>query len=238
MKQIGLIGGVSWVSTVEYYRRLNRLINNGRRRHYSAKIVLYSFDFEEILIYQKNNDEENELRLLAEKVKMLEEAGADIILICSNTTSKMTDELNKICNGKIINIVDAMVLYLRDNYVKRVGLLGTKYTMELDFYKNKLRSAGIDVVIPNEIERLLINHIIYNELCHEVFTPESKQAIITIIKRITDHEHPDGIILGCTELPLLVNQDDVSIHLYDSIDIHINAALTRIGLPVDSLTLA
>lgn len=229
MRKIGLIGGISWLSTVEYYKRLNILVNNGRRKHYSAEIVLYNFNMEEILVYQKASDEENEMRLLAEKIELLEQAGADIILICSNTTNKMTDELNKTYNGRIVSIVDAMVLHLLSSSVKKIGLLGTKYTMESGFYKNKLQKAAIDVVVPNKIERLLLNHIIYGELCHGLITDESKKALITIINNLQERDNVDGIILGCTELPLLVNQKDTSVPLNDCIEVHINAALAKLG---------
>ncbi|AWN73117.1 amino acid racemase [Legionella anisa] len=228
MKCIGLLGGVSWVSTLEYYKRLNLMINKRKGKNHSAKIVLYSFDFEEILAHQKKQDEAMELRLLQEKLILLDKAGSDVIAICSNTTNKLASQLDVTIHKKLINIIDATGDYLNLLGAKRVGLIGTRYTMEQDFYKNKLLEKGLQVVIPDAYARELLHQIIYDELCHGIVTAKSKEVVLNIIKKLASSCHLDGVILGCTELPLLVSKADINIPLFDTIEIHINAILTKL----------
>jgi len=228
MHCIGLVGGVSWASTMEYYKRLNFLINKQKGKNHSAKILMYSFDFEEILTFQKNQNEEMELQLLEEKVRLLDNAGSDVIAICSNTTNKLADQLDHALHEKVINLIDATCDHLRQQGIFRVGLLGTRYTMELDFYKNKLRAKGIQVEIPDKRYREQLHQIIYDELCKGKITPHAKKTVLNIINQLASTYKLDGIILGCTELPLLVSKSDVDIPLFDTIDIHIDAILNKI----------
>ncbi|WP_131778950.1 aspartate/glutamate racemase family protein [Legionella bozemanae] len=228
MQCIGLIGGVSWVSTMEYYKRLNFLINKEKGKNHSAKILMYSFDFEEILEFQKNQNEVMELKLLEEKVILLDKAGSDVIAICSNTTNKLADQLHSTVHEKLINLIDATRDYLIKNGVYRVGLLGTRYTMEFDFYKNKLIEKGMDVVVPDKENRELLHNIIYNELCKGIITQHSRKRVLDIINKLSFSNKLDGIILGCTELPLLISKSDVEVPLFDTIDIHIEAIIKKI----------
>ncbi|MBI2785436.1 MAG: amino acid racemase [Legionella longbeachae] len=228
MHCIGLVGGVSWVSTMEYYRRLNCRINQKKGKNHSAKILMYSFDFEEILEFQKNKNEIMELKVLEEKVRLLDKAGSDVIAICSNTTNKLADQLDSTLHEKLINLIDVTGDYLLKNNAVRVGLLGTRYTMELDFYKNKLNEKGVYVVVPDKKDREQLHHIIYEELCKGQKNAYSKKSLLNIINKMVSLNELDGIILGCTELPLLVSQLDVMIPLFDTIDIHIDAILKRI----------
>ncbi|WP_454782818.1 aspartate/glutamate racemase family protein [Legionella sp. WA2022007384] len=228
MKCIGLLGGVSWASTMEYYKRLNVTINKEKGKNHSAKIVLYSFDFEEILEHQKKQNEVMELRLLQEKVILLDKAGSDVIAICSNTTNKLANQLDATIHKKLINIIDATGDYLHYLGAKKVGLIGTRYTMEQDFYKNKLLKKGLQVVIPDAYDRELLHQIIYHELCHGIVTDISKKTVLNIINKLASSYHLDGVILGCTELPLLISKTDVNFPLFDTIEIHVNAILTKI----------
>lgn len=229
MKCIGLVGGVSWASTSEYYKRLNLLINKKKGKNHSAKIILYSFDFEEILQFQKNNDEAMELQLLEEKVVLLDKAGSDVIAICSNTTNKLAEKLTSSVHKKLINVIDATGSYLRKRNIHRVGLLGTRYTMELDFFKNKLIENKIHVVIPEQQDREILHHIIYQELCNGIISNHSRKIVLHMMRKLVIKNELDGIILGCTELPLLISKCDSDINLFDTIDIHIDAILKKIN---------
>ncbi|WP_392538018.1 aspartate/glutamate racemase family protein [Legionella sp. 227] len=228
MKCIGLLGGVSWASTMEYYKRLNLTINRAKGKNHSAKIVMYSFDFEEILEHQKKQNEVMELRLIQEKVILLDKAGSDVIAICSNTTNKLANQLDAKIHKKLINIIDATGDYLHHFGAQKVGLIGTRYTMEQDFYKNKLLKKGLQVVTPDAYDRELLHQIIYHELCHGIVTSSSKEIVLNIINKLASSYHLDGVILGCTELPLLVSKADVSIPLFDTVEIHVNAIITKI----------
>ncbi len=229
MHCIGLLGGVSWTSTMEYYKRLNSIINKEKGKNHSAKILMYSFDFEEILEFQKNQNEPMELKLLEEKVRLLDEAGSDVIAICSNTTNKLADQLDSALHEKLIHLIDVTCDHLLQNNVRRVGLLGTRYTMELDFYKNKLNEKGVHVVVPDKNDRDLLHYIIYEELCKGRITRSATKAVLNIISKLAASNELDGVILGCTELSLLVSKSDVSIPLFDTIDIHIEAILKRMS---------
>ncbi|KTD79423.1 aspartate/glutamate racemase family protein [Legionella waltersii] len=229
MKCIGLVGGVSWASTLEYYKRLNLIINKEKGKNHSAKIILYSFDFEEILQFQKNNNEVMELRLLEEKINLLDKAGSDVIAVCSNTTNKLVERLQKSSYKKLINVIDATGNHVRNQGIKKVGLLGTKYTMEFDFYKRKLAKKGIEVITPDLQDRDILQGIIYEELCKGIVMKSSRAKVLEIINRLADIHALNSIILGCTELPLLISKEDVEFQLFDTIDIHIQAILKKIN---------
>lgn len=214
---------------MEYYKRLNDLINKEKGKNHSAKILMYSFDFEEILEFQKNQNEIMELKLLEEKVMLLDKAGSDVIAICSNTTNKLADKLDHALHEKLINLIDATCGHLLQHDVSRVGLLGTRYTMELDFYKNKLVAQGIQVVVPDKKDRELLQYIIYEELCKGRITLHAKKTILNIISTLAHTNELDGVILGCTELPLLVSKSDTAIPLFDTIDIHIDAIFKKMN---------
>lgn len=228
MKTIGLIGGMSWESTITYYQVLNETIKQALGGLHSAKCILYSVDFEEIEKCQANGDWNRSAEILSDAAQSLEKAGADYIVICTNTMHKVADEIKKHIHIPILHIAEMTAVELEKSGITKVGLLGTKYTMQQDFYKYILENRGIHVVIPNEDQVELVNDIIYNELCLGVISNESKQQYLDIIGDLVK-SGVQGVILGCTEIGLLVKQDDTNIPLFDTTLIHAkNAALISI----------
>lgn len=228
MKTIGLIGGMSWESTITYYQVLNETIKQVLGGLHSVKCILYSVDFEEIEKCQANGDWDRSAEILSDAAQSLEKAGADYIVICTNTMHKVADEIKKHIHIPILHIAEMTAVELEKSGITKVGLLGTKYTMQQDFYKYILENRGIHVVIPNEDQVELVNDIIYNELCLGVISNESKQQYLDIIGDLVK-SGVQGVILGCTEIGLLVKQDDTDIPLFDTTLIHAkNAALISI----------
>ena len=228
MKTIGLIGGMSWESTITYYQVLNETIKQALGGLHSAKCILYSVDFEEIEKCQANGDWNRSAEILSDAAQSLEKAGADYIVICTNTMHKVADEIKKHIHIPILHIAEMTAVELEKSGITKVGLLGTKYTMQQDFYKYILENRGIHVVIPNEDQVELVNDIIYNELCLGVISNESKQQYLDIIGDLVK-SGVQGVILGCTEIGLLVKQADTDIPLFDTTLIHAkNAALISI----------
>ena len=228
MKTIGLIGGMSWESTITYYQVLNETIKQVLGGLHSAKCILYSVGFEEIEKCQANGDWDRSAEILSDAAQSLEKAGADYIVICTNTMHKVADEIKKHIHIPILHIAEMTAVELEKSGITKVGLLGTKYTMQQDFYKYILENRGIHVVIPNEDQVELVNDIIYNELCLGVISNESKQQYLDIIGDLVK-SGVQGVILGCTEIGLLVKQDDTDIPLFDTTLIHAkNAALISI----------
>lgn len=228
MKTIGLIGGMSWESTITYYQVLNETIKQALGGLHSAKCILYSVDFEEIEKCQANGDWDRSAEILSDAAQSLEKAGADYIVICTNTMHKVADEIKKHIHIPILHIAEMTAVELEKSGITKVGLLGTKYTMQQDFYKYILENRGIHVVIPNEDQVELVNDIIYNELCLGVISNESKQQYLDIIGDLVK-SGVQGVILGCTEIGLLVKQADTDIPLFDTTLIHAkNAALISI----------
>jgi aspartate racemase len=222
MKTIGLIGGVSWVSTAEYYKRINLLMNEKFGGLTSAKILLSSLNFEDILIFQKNGDTKHELNILLDSALNLETAGADVILICSNTTNKTAEIIKEQLSIPLINIVEAIATKITKLNLTKVGLLGTKYVMYGSFFIDIMKNYGIDINVPQAEDGDRINNIIYQELVRNIFTKESSEFIHKIIDKL-EKQNVDAVILGCTELPLAVRQNPKDILLIDSIDAHIEA---------------
>ena len=228
MKTIGLIGGMSWESTITYYQVLNETIKQALGGLHSAKCILYSVDFEEIEKCQANGDWNRSAEILSDAAQSLEKAGADYIVICTNTMHKVADEIKRHIHIPLLHIAEMTAVELEKSGITKVGLLGTKYTMQQDFYKYILENRGIHVVIPNEDQVELVNDIIYNELCLGVISNESKQQYLDIIGDLVK-SGVQGVILGCTEIGLLVKQDDTDIPLFDTTLIHAkNAALISI----------
>jgi len=220
MKTIGLIGGVSWVSTAEYYRRINIHISNQLGGLHSAKILLSSLNFEDIIVYQQNGDNESEKTILLANAQNLETAGADIILICSNTTNKTANEIKENLNIPLINIAESIAKKITKLKLKKVALLGTKYVMYGTFFSNTLKNHGIDTIVPEIQDGLKIHQLIYEELVKNVFLDESCDFILKVINRMANKD-VDAVILGCTELPLAVYQQPKDILIIDSIDAHL-----------------
>ena len=220
MKTIGLIGGMSWESTLEYYRIINETANLRLGGLHSAKCLMYSVDFEEIEVLQRENRWDELTNIMVDVAKNIKNAGADFIVICSNTMHKMAADIEEKAKIKVLHIAEATGKEIIKKDFKKIGLLGTNFTMEQDFYKKVLKdSFDIDVIIPNEKERRIIHEIIYNELCKGIINEESKSEYIKIIKSLV-LSGAEGIVLGCTEIPLLIKQEDVEIPIFDTTAIH------------------
>ncbi len=219
MKTIGLIGGMSWESTVSYYKIINETIKESLGGLHSAKILLYSVDFEEIEKCQAQGDWQKSGEILTEIAIKLEKAGADFIAICTNTMHKVADMVQEKINIPIIHIATATADEIINNNIKKIALLGTKYTMTQDFYKQKLIDRNIEVIVPNDEDIEIINNIIYNELCLGVIDKKSKEEYIKIINKLYE-KGAEGVILGCTEIGLLIEDKDINIPVFDTAYIH------------------
>lgn len=228
MKTIGLIGGMSWESSVEYYRIINEEVKNRLGGLHSAKCLLYSVDFAEIERYQAEGDWESAGKILGEVASSLEKAGAEFIVICTNTMHKVIDFIEAKITIPVLHIADATANQIKKSNLTTVGLLGTKYTMEQDFYKSRIEGNGIRVLVPHDTEREMINKVIYEELCLGNIKQSSKDYYKEVIKNLVANG-AEGIILGCTEIGLLVKQEDSEVPLFDTTKIHaiesINIAL-------------
>ncbi|RLI73013.1 aspartate racemase [Archaeoglobales archaeon] len=224
MKTIGLLGGMSWESTLEYYRIINELTAKKLGKLHSAKYILYSFDFEEIVEKQREGKWDELAEMLAKAAKSLEDIGAELILICTNTMHKVADEVANAIEIPLLNIIDVTAEEIKNQGLRTVGLIGTKFTMEDEFYRNRLKKYGIRTLIPEEHERDFIHRVIFDELCKGIIKPESKNAYIKIINKLSN-AGAEGIILGCTEIPLLVKKEDVDVILFDTTEIHIRSAV-------------
>lgn len=223
MKTIGLIGGMSWESTVTYYQIINEEVKSRLGGLHSAKIVLYSVEFDEIEKCQSSGNWEKSGEILGRAAQGLEAAGADFLLICTNTMHKVAPQVASMVHIPIVHIADATADELEKHHIQKVGLLGTKYTMTQDFYKQVLTGRGIDVVIPDTADVDIVNNVIFNELCIGEIKEESRrqfQAIIDSLKR----KGAEGVILGCTEIGLLIHQADSSLPVFDTTLIHAKRA--------------
>lgn len=226
MKTIGLIGGMSWESTVTYYEIINRTIKEKLGGLHSGKLVLFSVDFQEIEECQAKGEWNKSAKILTEAAQSLEKAGADFIVICTNTMHKIAPDIQKNINIPILHIAEATADELDKKEIKKVALLGTKYTMEQDFYKNKLIDRGIEVVIPDDEDRAEVNRVIYEELCLGKILPVSKKRFFDIMDKLAKNG-AQGVILGCTEIGLLVQQKDTEISLFDTAAIHAESAALK-----------
>lgn len=224
MKTIGLIGGLTWYSTLDYYRLLNELVNKSQGGSHAAKIILNSVDFGEIEVLTKKQDWDALAVVMCEAAKSIELAGANCLMIGANTMHKIADEVQAAISIPVIHIADAVASAIKAKGLKKVALLGTKYTMQLDFYKTKLAAAGIEVIIPGEADIELINNAIYDEFSKGVFLPERKAEYLQIINSLIA-QGAGGVILGCTEIPILIKQEDCTIPVFDTAFIHTDAAV-------------
>ena len=223
MKTIGLIGGMSWESTVTYYRIINETIKDRLGGLHSAKCILYSVDFDEIERYQSSGEWGKSSAVLVEAAQALEKAGADFIVICTNTMHKVAPDISERIHIPILHIADMTAIALKKAAIRTVGLLGTKYTMLEDFYKAVLMDNDIEVVIPDNEDIETVNRIIYDELCLGIISEESKNTYLKIISKLSK-EGAQGIILGCTEIGLLIKQSDTDIPIFDTTLIHAEQA--------------
>jgi len=222
MKVCGIIGGMSWESSAEYYKIINEDINKKLGKLHSGKIILYSVDFEEIAIYQRQNDWEKSAEVLSNVGKSLEKAGADFVLISTNTMHKVADDVKKSINIPLIDIRDVVIENVKKEGLKDILLLGTKFTMEDKFYVEYLQKNGVNVIVPNEKERDFIHKVIFDELCIGITKESSKNEFLRIIKSYK----ADGVVLGCTEIGMIVKEGDLSdIKVLDTTILHAKKAV-------------
>lgn len=219
MQTIGLIGGLSWESTVDYYRYINTMVHEKLGGLHSAKCLMYSFDFDDIAVLQMAGDWKKQTELMIEAAVKLEKAGADLLVICTNTMHQMAPEVQAAVSIPLIHIADATAHAIQRQGLTKVGLLGTRFTMEQNFYKDGLKRHGISTLIPDADDRQTIHTIIYQELCKGILSPESKAACLDIVSRLTSRG-AEGIVLGCTEIPMLIKQEDTPVRLFDTTYIH------------------
>ena len=220
MKTIGLLGGMSWESTEAYYREINSLVKARLGGLHSAKIVLYSVDFDPIEKMQQQGDWNGAAQVLAEAARHVESGGAEGLLICTNTMHKVADTIAAAISIPLLHIADATAERLIAADIGKVGLLGTAFTMEQAFYKGRLTDKfGLEILVPDAQDRRLVHDVIFKELCLGITKPESKQAYLRIVDHLVE-QGAQGIILGCTEIGLLINQNDTSAKLFDTMKIH------------------
>ncbi|RLB30102.1 MAG: aspartate racemase [Deltaproteobacteria bacterium] len=225
MKTIGLIGGMSWESSAEYYRIMNETVKEELGGLHSVKCILYSVDFEEIAALQHKGEWIELTKLMIDFARRLEDAGADFIVITTNTMHKMAEEVQGNIHIPLLHIADATAEKIIEKGVHTPGLLGTKFTMEEDFYKGRLREKyELEVIVPTDTDRNAVDEIIYNELCVGIIKQASKEKFQEVIKELVSRG-ADGVILGCTEIPLLISQEDVDVPLFDTTAIHSRAAV-------------
>jgi aspartate racemase len=224
MKCIGLIGGMSWESTVEYYKIINEEVKNKLGGFNSAKCILWSVNFEEIELYQRTNDWEKCGKILNDAAKNIEMGGAELLVLCTNTMHKVSAMLLQDIKIPFLHIADMTADEIIKEKISTVGLLGTKYTMSEDFYKSKLIKKNINVIVPEEYQQIIINEIIYEELCKGIIKENSRKKYIEIVNEMIKNGI-QGIILGCTEIGLLIKQKDISIKTFDTTIIHAKKAV-------------
>ena len=223
MKTIGLIGGMSWESTATYYKIINETVKEKLGGLHSAKCILYSVDFQEIEECQANGNWEKSGEILGEAAYNLEKAGADFIVICTNTMHKVVNQIKEKISIPILHIAEMTAEKILEKGLKNIALLGTKYTMEQDFYKSKLIEKGINVIIPDKNDIEIINEVIYDELCLGIINSNSKKKFLEIVDKLRS-KGAEGIILGCTEIGLLIKNEDTDVPLFDTAIIHAEQA--------------
>lgn len=224
MKTLGLIGGMSWESTIPYYRQINQQVKEQLGGLHSAQLILYSVDFFQIEQLQQQGNWQRAGEILAEAAAALSRAGADAIVLCTNTMHKVADQIEQASGLPLLHIADATAKRIQAQGIRRVALLGTRFTMEQDFYRGRLQDKfGIDVVIPTEEDRETVHRIIYEELCLGVIRDESRDAYRQVIRNL-EQQGIEGVILGCTEIALLVGAEDASVPVFDTTEIHASAA--------------
>ncbi|RVC83259.1 aspartate/glutamate racemase family protein [Mesorhizobium sp. M4A.F.Ca.ET.022.05.2.1] len=226
MKTLGLIGGMSWESTAIYYRLLNEIVREQLGGLHSAKLLLWSFDFAEIAERQHAGDWRGAGVLLVEAARKLEAGGADGLVVCTNTMHRLADEVQAAVSIPLIHIADATAVAVRDAGVRRPALLATRFTMEQDFYKGRLAEKyGLQPVVPGQAGRDMVHRVIYDELCQGIVKSESHVAYVEEVGRLRRDENIDGVIMGCTEITMLIGQADFDIPVFDTTRLHAEAAV-------------
>ncbi len=226
MQTIGLLGGMSWESTQSYYAAINQGIKQQLGGLHSARLVLYSVDFAELEALQQRGDWAAAAQILSQAAQSLQAAGADFLVIATNTMHKVAPEIQQQITIPLLHIADATAMVLKQQNINRVGLLGTAFTMEQAFYRERLEAQGIEVLVPDAAERAEVHRIIYEELCLGNLVEASRSAYLQIIAALAERG-AQGVILGCTEIGLLVQQADSHVPLYDTTAIHAAATVTQ-----------
>lgn len=221
MKLIGLIGGMSWESSAEYYRIVNAAVRDRLGGQHSARVLLYSVDFAEVEQMQRDGRWSDAAALIADAAARLERGGAELLLLCTNTMHCVLPDIEAGFGVPLLHIADAAGRAITAAGLRRIGLLGTRFTMEGAFYRERLQQRfGLDVVIPDEAERASIHRIIYDELCRGQIREPSRDAYRQVMRRMVEQEGVEGFVLGCTEIPLLIGSDDVPWPLFDTTRLH------------------
>jgi aspartate racemase len=225
VKTIGLIGGMSWESTVPYYRHINELVKQHLGGLHSARIVLFSVDFHDIECLQHADKWDEAGECLAEAARSLEAAGADFLILCTNTMHKVASAIENAVKIPLLHIADPTAEAVKRAGIRSVGLLGTRFTMEQDFYRGRLASRhGLQVLVPDDADRELVHSVIYNELCLGIVRASSREAFREIIARLVARG-AEGVILGCTEIAMLVSPADAAVQVFDTAVIHASSAV-------------
>lgn len=224
MRKIGLIGGISWVSTADYYKYINEGINSRLGGLNFAECMIYSFNYADIKKNNDANDWDKTFKMISDASGHLKSAGAEAIVLCANTMHLIADKLEKQVKLPVIHIAVATAKEIKKKNLKKVALLGTKFTMEMNFFTDKLKDQDIEFIIPDEDDRAFIHYTIFEELGRGKIVPESRQRYFDIINKLQG-QGAEGVILGCTEIPLLIKQEDVEIPVFDTTLIHASAAI-------------
>ena len=232
MRTIGMLGGMSWESTAEYYRRANELVRQRLGGVHSAPLLIDSLDFADIEELQSAGQWEAAGDVLAAKAAALEAAGAGILIICTNTMHIVIDAIEQAVSIPVLHIADAALIKVRETGLQRVGLLGTLFTMEQDFYRNRLSAGGLEVIIPEERDRATVHRIIYEELVRGIVTEESRAEYRAVIERLVA-AGAEGVILGCTEIELLITAKDSPVPVFPTTQIHVETAVESALAAID-----
>ena len=224
MKTIGIIGGITWLSTAEYYRLLNEMVNERLGGVHSAKLIIHSVDFDEIKTLTFADDWQGISTIICSTARKLEAAGAACILIGANTMHRIAAEVQQAVTIPVIHIAVATGKIIRQKKLAKIALLRTRYTMELGFYQQQLETFGIQTIVPGEADRQYIHDAIYNEMGKNIFLASTRERFIAIIEALKN-QGAEGVILGCTEIPLLIKQNDSPIPVFDTTQIHAAAAV-------------
>jgi aspartate racemase len=223
---IGMLGGMSWESSAQYYRLANELVRERLGGLHSARCVLYSVDFAEIERLQVDGRWDDAGALLAAAAQQVEAAGADLLVLCTNTMHKVADQIAAAIGIPLLHLADATATTVRAAGLRTVGLLGTAFTMEQDFYRDRLASHGLTVVVPDAEDRAVVHSVIYDELCRGIVTETSRAAYVAVIDRLVG-AGAEGVVLGCTEIELLIGPDDVRVPVFPTTRLHVEAAVER-----------
>ncbi len=226
MLTIGMLGGMSWESSAEYYRLANEMVRERLGGLHSARCLLYSVDFAAVEAIQVEGRWDDAAELLADAARSLEAGGADLLLLCTNTMHKVADRVEEAVSIPFLHLVDATAAAVRHAGLESVGLLGTAFTMEQAFYRDRLAAHGLTVLVPGEEDRAVVHRVIYDELCVGVVKPTSREAYRQVIGWLVE-AGADGIILGCTEIELLIGQDDSPVPVFPTTRLHVEAAVDR-----------